>query len=1022
MRIAHGHVTRALCLTMMSLFVLCGPGMAEKSIPEADALNARALKLNDTGNHAEAIRIEKIALEMYRTRFGLEHRFTATALCNLAKFYTDNTEFEKALPLFEQSLSINEAVLGREHIDTARVLSFMADYYADIFLYDKALYYAEKALLIRKKHLGELHDDVSYSHDLLAHVLEESGKFSQAREEYEKALSVTERMHGRESSRTITCLNNMAQCYGYTGDYDTSLNIYERALRTAEIIHGHETVNVANILGNMANVYAYLQIYDKAIALNERELAIKEKARGGDHRDLMFALSRLADIYKEMGEFSKSFEYYERNLRILTSRYGAWSIYVTGVFNEMSILYSIVGDYEMAIRFAMHAQQNRELLYGKDSPKTRSKLWLLGNIYLKMKDYQKAALYIEQGDNKFSLVNLYAATGKHEKALAILDEMPVQYNAPLRFRIWHSTQKGVALVGLGRRAEGIEHLARAVEDIEELRTRVVADRKGFFEAGEEIPHIQAYRELIRVLVETPPGDAAVPEACRKYGTTPWDAAFNLSEAIKARVLLESMARTAKEVVFPEIPQDLRERERRLTSQLRQMNSNLEVRYRQDQGASEEMDARRVQLTRELDQLVEELRAKSPRYAILNYPAPVRTRDLPLDQDELLLEYSLGETGTTLFLVGGGGVEKVLHIPVGRAGLEQKVAAFMEPLVQRQGDGFSPAAGKELYDLLLRDAVAYAGMSREMVIVPDGILGVVPFEVLVESVAGEAVRYAGDTRSFRYFQSASVLTFERTMQGKPAPRPLFAIGNPVFSEADARYQAANPGVAANGSAAAGKRSGYRALASNRQWGSVTRQAEGGGDEIRYDPLPETEDEVKSISAILGVTPRPPDVLLNLEASESRLMMTDLGSYRFLHFATHSDLPGKVQGVNEPFILLGQVDKQGTDDGFLTMSKVLGLTLRADMVVLSACVTGRGKVMEGEGVMHFARAFQHAGAKSVLVSLWEVASDATVEFMRVFYGHIKAGDSRSQALRKTRSEIKDRYPNPFFWAPFVLHGEG
>ena len=94
----------------------------------------------------------------------------------------------------------------------------------------------------------------------------------------------------------------------------------------------------------------------------------------------------------------------------------------------------------------------------------------------------------------------------------------------------------------------------------------------------------------------------------------------------------------------------------------------------------------------------------------------------------------------------------------------------------------------------------------------------------------------------------------------------------------------------------------------------------------------------------------------------------------------------------------------------------------MVVLSACLIGRGEVMEGEGVAHMARAFQQAGARSVVVSLWEVASQPAVEYMVTFYGHLKAGKSRTEALRLARQRIKAKYPNPYYWAVFILHGEG
>lgn len=191
-------------------------------------------------------------------------------------------------------------------------------------------------------------------------------------------------------------------------------------------------------------------------------------------------------------------------------------------------------------------------------------------------------------------------------------------------------------------------------------------------------------------------------------------------------------------------------------------------------------------------------------------------------------------------------------------------------------------------------------------------------------------------------------------------------------------------------------------------------------IEFPPLPETEEEVRKIADIMGIKPEPPQVLLFVMANETNLKNAGLEKYRYIHLATHASLPGMVQGINEPFILLSQVENRG-DDGFLTLSEVTNMKLNADMVVLSACVTGVGKEVEGEGVVNFARAFQQAGAKSVVVSLWEVASEPAVEYMKIFYSHLKSGKKRAEALQLTRGEIKMKYPNPFYWAVFIIHGE-
>jgi len=197
--------------------------------------------------------------------------------------------------------------------------------------------------------------------------------------------------------------------------------------------------------------------------------------------------------------------------------------------------------------------------------------------------------------------------------------------------------------------------------------------------------------------------------------------------------------------------------------------------------------------------------------------------------------------------------------------------------------------------------------------------------------------------------------------------------------------------------------------------------GGNNRICYSRLPKTLDEVQGISELFNIQIPSPHVLFGIDANETQLKKKDLKNYRYIHFATHGDRGRKIQNINEPFLLLGQVENKGNDDGFLTISEVMDWKLNADMVTLSACLTGSGKFMSGEGVMNFARAFQQAGAKSVLVSLWEVDSEYSATFMKTFYKAIKDGKSKEEALKIARKEIRKKTSHPFYWAPFVLYGE-
>ena len=382
----------------------------------------------------------------------------------------------------------------------------------------------------------------------------------------------------------------------------------------------------------------------------------------------------------------------------------------------------------------------------------------------------------------------------------------------------------------------------------------------------------------------------------------------------------------------------------------------------------------------------------------------------------------------------GVYEKALPLYQRALKISEKVLGFQHPktatnlnnlaALHEDMGGFSLPKAKQLSDLLLGGVAPEIKETDRVIIVPDGILGLVPFEALLieEGRKSQDSVFVGDRYDLTYYQSAAVLALKRRLKEEPAGRPLFALGNPVFDPEDERCQPPEKKTLSPAPLVKEKNRGaFRALATTEAWGKTHR---GGaqGQELIYPPLEETEGEVRAIAGLLGVKPAPPDVLLNLEANETFLKKSPLQDYRYLHFATHADLPGKVQGIKEPFILLGQVGNQAGDNGFLTLSKVLEMKLKAQMVVLSACVTGRGRVMEGEGVANFARAFQHAGARSVVVSLWEVASNEAVEFMTLFYGHLKDGKSRLETLQLARRAIKARHPQPFFWAVFILHGEG
>jgi len=282
----------------------------------------------------------------------------------------------------------------------------------------------------------------------------------------------------------------------------------------------------------------------------------------------------------------------------------------------------------------------------------------------------------------------------------------------------------------------------------------------------------------------------------------------------------------------------------------------------------------------------------------------------------------------------------------------------------------------LYDALLAPALDGAGEQTKLILAPDESLALLPFELLCHRHEG-AWRYVADDWEPSYYPSGTLLALARLQQQsrRTYAHPLLAFGDPDYAGTD-----------------------FLRLENSRQ-------------------------EVLWIADLLRVERTSPHIRLDEQACESALKDLsrggELATYRYLHFATHGVLPAEAPEVGQPALVLSSAD--ATEDGFLTMDEVFGLQLAADLVVLSACQTGLGEEVPGEGVVGLTRAFFHAGTRSAVVSLWRVDDESTSAFMVTLYDQLAKGTDKAAALRAARAATRASFPDPFCWAPFILVGE-
>jgi CHAT domain-containing protein/Tfp pilus assembly protein PilF len=364
------------------------------------------------------------------------------------------------------------------------------------------------------------------------------------------------------------------------------------------------------------------------------------------------------------------------------------------------------------------------------------------------------------------------------------------------------------------------------------------------------------------------------------------------------------------------------------------------------------------------------------------PEPLERLQAELDGETRLLEFMVADERSFAWLLSRDRVE-MAALP-GRQALEETVGRYRrlirQPPVRPGAVDEVPAQGRALYRRLLAPFGPRLDGARRLVVVPDGALHYLPFESLVASVRAGRPRYLLETHDVTYAPSASVLARLGREPGG-ARLALLAYGAPDLG------------------------------------GRPARAATRGGT---FAPLSHARQEVLSIARLFPAESR--KVQLGAGATESAFKREDLAQYRILHLATHGLIDDRAPSRSG--LLLAPGD--GGEDGLLQGTEILDLKLDADMVVLSACGSGLGKLVRGEGLVGLSRAFFYAGTRSLVVSLWNVDDASTAEVMKAFYRRLSRGKGRAEALREAKRDLlrSDRplYHHPYYWAPLVLVGRG
>jgi len=1020
----------------------------------ARSLNILGNILYTRGDFAGAEPSYREALAVRRKALDNEHPDVASSLHNLGNLLYAQGHSAEAEPLYQEALSIRRKALGNEHPDVARSLDNLGNLLENRGGYAGAESLYQEAYSIRRKVLGNGHPDVARSLDNLGNLLCEQGHYAEAEPLYQEALSIRRKALGNGHPDVAASLDNLGDLLYAQGEYAGAEPLYQEAFSIRRKALGNEHPDVARSLDNLGTLLCEQGNYAAAEPLLREALAIRRKIWGTDHPAVAASLGDLGILLSQQGDYAGAEPLFREALAIGREFSDndpgavAWALRILGILLDEK------GDYGEAEPHLREALAIDRKVYGNESPDVATDLHDLGTLFYLKEDYGKAepffrealAIWREVFGNEHphtamsvaNLGSLLSDEGNYEEAEPLCREA-----LAIRRKVLGSNHPNVAgslndigtlLYRKGDYAGAERELSQAAMVWDASRSRVDTDFKRATFRPSPYPTLAATRLQTRKTTEAWPAvekdlGRALMDLLVAAESRPLTRAEAAVEDSLKRVLdgLEREVAAYQEASVADTTgealkefNDARDQLIAVEAEWAKFQGEMSVKCAIIEGQAYPLDKVQKNLDGETAILgwldVEKGKKGWTSWAyLIRRQGPVAWARLAQASDS---------SGTSPF--DHMGVYRDLLGSFGSVGLG--TAGAIRAGAKRWSERLAPLA-KNLKDI------------KHLIVIPSGAMLGVPVEALVDDQG----RYFADQCDISYVPSATIYTWleERSKARRvDVDTQSLLVGDPPFQEA---HLAAMEQGGEMESACIGHGESSTDAAAARY--VLARNTEALASLHR---LPCTRMEVETIAALL----QQPKILVGPDASEQALAaMADTGGlrkYRTLHFATHGfvddERPDRsaliLSQVNLPDPLEAAMAGTRIYDGLVTAREVLReWKLDADLVTLSACETGLGRVVGGEGYVGFAHAFLQAGARSLLVSLWKVEDRATSLLMRRFYenwtgayedtrhGHKGKAMSKAEALQEAKQYLRTctgengerPFEHPYFWSAFILIGD-
>lgn len=976
-------------------------------------------------DYRNAIPLYRRTLDIRQKLLGKYHPQTLEVLNPLANQYLTLAQYKNAKPLLDQALQATQESLGTEHPHAAICLTNLGSYYLATAEYDRAIETYSEALAISLQHFGPDHTTTQFRRVVLGMACFEAGDLSAAERCYAEVLQALKTSDSDEG-HSAWVENNGGAFYLALGQYRKAESLLLSALSKSERVHGKSHPETMAIVNNVAALYSKSGDYSRAEPYFLRVIADNERFLGPEHPQLAQSLSNLAEMYTTLRAFTKAEPLLKRALTISEVSLGERHPSVATICNNLGQLYSVAGHRDKAKEYYLRALDIRESHFGPNHPLIAASLPNLGHLHAALKEFQEAERC-------------------YERAALITEARFGSDSADMDY-LYTGWGSAYSLAGDYKKAEPL--LRRGLEGgLKRLEDEAVyhSERQQLRRTILEGPKLQDYFCLAMCAPE-------YAENCYGYllrwkGTVlarqqmQRAAADDLSLATKLAELQTVTTRLSRLALKTPLPHQ-EEAWKRETIASSAAKERLEKELSQQSEAFRDARARRVSPA--------ELQAALP-----NGTAVV---DIYIEQLTLNPDLRNDSAHVAAFVLTNGQPLKLVA-PATSGDVRQAIESWRAGSYGVTAE--SRKAGEQLRKLLWEPLEKYLPGVKTVLISPYGELNKLPFGALPGRKPGS---YLIEDFAFAIVPVPSVLVNPLNARLRGETSSLLAVGDVDY---DVLLNDSVPGSTV----------------------SVTTRAATGGKELRFDPLAGTGPEVLAVGrAFRAAFPQVPPIRLAGDQATEDAFRTAAPKHRFLHLATHgffaepavrSALARNVQGYDQfqrqtltdqtlvgyhPDLLSGIVlaganrPAEDGDDGILTAAEVQTIDLRGvELVTLSACETGLGQTAGGEGLLGLQRAFQVAGAKNVVASLWKVDDAATQALMTEFYanlwqkklppiealrqaqlrmivdykpaeGKLRAGftekriDEKALAEARIRQKSEGQLLPPFYWAGFVISGAG